>query len=343
MDRLLAQAAKPSIAPGKEKLLVRSLVLPTTKRRSPCSIRGSRRSNTSTCARTCPRRPASTRRRGRCTIEGEVNAPTTLTLDELKKMPPATITATLECAGNGRAFFDPPVAGIQWAKGRDRHCAVDGRAHGGRAEARRRQERRPLRHDERRRSPLGTMPDFIRQVPIEKAHAGRHAPRVRDERAADPGAARLPAARDRPRLGGRVFGEVAHQLRVLDKEFDGFWVATGYRYPTRRVAPGADGRSEGHGAAHRPRREVADHEAARRRRGAARQASTSPASPGPARSTSRASTCPRIPARPGSRHGSPASRRSTRGGDSSSPSTRRNPSRISSCRAPPTPMAARSR
>src|SRR4029078_13459390 len=26
---------------------------------------------------------------------------------------------------------------------------------------------------------------------------------------------------------------------VLDKEFDGFWVATGYRYPVRRVAPGS--------------------------------------------------------------------------------------------------------
>ena len=24
---------------------------------------------------------------------------------------------TLECAGNGRAFFDPAVAGIQWEKG----------------------------------------------------------------------------------------------------------------------------------------------------------------------------------------------------------------------------------
>ena len=28
-------------------------------------------------------------------------------------------------------------------------------------------------------------------------------------------------------------------LRVIDREFDGFWVATGYRYPTRTVAPGA--------------------------------------------------------------------------------------------------------
>jgi hypothetical protein len=28
-------------------------------------------------------------------------------------------------------------------------------------------------------------------------------------------------------------------LRVVDREFDGFWVATAYRYPVKRVAPGA--------------------------------------------------------------------------------------------------------
>src|SRR5262245_10885362 len=38
-------------------------------------------------------------------IGGEVNSPISLTLDEIKKLPAVTITATLECAGNGRAFF----------------------------------------------------------------------------------------------------------------------------------------------------------------------------------------------------------------------------------------------
>jgi sulfite dehydrogenase (cytochrome) subunit A len=51
------------------------------------------------------------------TIGGEVQNPITLTLDELKRAPKHAVTVTLECAGNGRAFFDPPVAGIQWEKG----------------------------------------------------------------------------------------------------------------------------------------------------------------------------------------------------------------------------------
>src|SRR5687768_10969161 len=50
-------------------------------------------------------------------IGGEVNAPITLSLDEIRKLPAVTITNTLECAGNGRAFFQPAVAGIQWEKG----------------------------------------------------------------------------------------------------------------------------------------------------------------------------------------------------------------------------------
>ena len=51
------------------------------------------------------------------TIDGEVDKPYTLTLDELKKFPKATVTVTLECAGNGRAFYEPAVPGIQWERG----------------------------------------------------------------------------------------------------------------------------------------------------------------------------------------------------------------------------------
>ena len=50
-------------------------------------------------------------------IGGEVNSPISLSLDELKSLPAVTVTVTLECAGNGRAFFEPALAGIQWEKG----------------------------------------------------------------------------------------------------------------------------------------------------------------------------------------------------------------------------------
>ncbi len=45
-------------------------------------------------------------------IDGEVPAPVTVRMADLRQMPSTTVTVTLECAGNGRAFFDPPVAGL---------------------------------------------------------------------------------------------------------------------------------------------------------------------------------------------------------------------------------------
>ena len=88
-----------------------------------------------------PMPPASTPRPGRCRSRAKSTRRRRSRLDELRKMPSATSRPSLECAGNGRAFFDPPVAGIQWGEGRGRQRAMDGRAHGRRAEARRRRSR----------------------------------------------------------------------------------------------------------------------------------------------------------------------------------------------------------
>jgi len=54
----------------------------------------------------------------RLTVEGELLRTVELSLDQLKRdYEVVTMTAVLECAGNGRAFFKPPVRGNQWARG----------------------------------------------------------------------------------------------------------------------------------------------------------------------------------------------------------------------------------
>src|SRR5206468_1424823 len=53
----------------------------------------------------------------RLTIGGEVEKPQTLNLTDLAKIEPHTVTNTLECAGNGRAFQQPHVPGVQWRRG----------------------------------------------------------------------------------------------------------------------------------------------------------------------------------------------------------------------------------
>jgi sulfite oxidase len=50
-------------------------------------------------------------------ITGEVARPMTLTMAELLKIEPRRVTNTLECAGNGRAFFEPRIAGVPWTRG----------------------------------------------------------------------------------------------------------------------------------------------------------------------------------------------------------------------------------
>ncbi|MEO1204817.1 MAG: sulfite oxidase [Pseudomonadota bacterium] len=52
------------------------------------------------------------------TVDGLVDNPMTLSIEDLKsKFEVVTMALTLECGGNGRAFFDPPARGNQWTYG----------------------------------------------------------------------------------------------------------------------------------------------------------------------------------------------------------------------------------
>ena len=53
----------------------------------------------------------------RLRIDGAVRNPFSLSYQELRDMPSETRVATLECAGNGRVFLVPQVAGAQWELG----------------------------------------------------------------------------------------------------------------------------------------------------------------------------------------------------------------------------------
>jgi DMSO/TMAO reductase YedYZ molybdopterin-dependent catalytic subunit/glyoxylase-like metal-dependent hydrolase (beta-lactamase superfamily II) len=53
----------------------------------------------------------------RLVVHGLVERPLQLSLRDLHQLRSHTLVATLECAGNGRATFDPPVEGEQWRFG----------------------------------------------------------------------------------------------------------------------------------------------------------------------------------------------------------------------------------
>ncbi len=62
----------------------------------------------------------------RLTVGGAVKQPLSLTADDLRRLPRRRLTATLECAGNGRSFMTPPVPGEQWRLGAVSTAAWDG-------------------------------------------------------------------------------------------------------------------------------------------------------------------------------------------------------------------------
>ncbi len=53
----------------------------------------------------------------RLTVKGLVKETLTLTLKELQEFEPVTVTAVLQCSGNGRAHHRPKVPGVQWERG----------------------------------------------------------------------------------------------------------------------------------------------------------------------------------------------------------------------------------
>lgn len=53
----------------------------------------------------------------RLKIEGSVEKPFALSYAELRQMESRTLAATLECAGNSRAFLTPPIQGVPWELG----------------------------------------------------------------------------------------------------------------------------------------------------------------------------------------------------------------------------------
>jgi DMSO/TMAO reductase YedYZ molybdopterin-dependent catalytic subunit len=53
----------------------------------------------------------------RLIVEGRVERQLQLSYDDLLRMPPRSLVALLECAGNGRQFLTPKTQGLQWEAG----------------------------------------------------------------------------------------------------------------------------------------------------------------------------------------------------------------------------------
>jgi DMSO/TMAO reductase YedYZ molybdopterin-dependent catalytic subunit len=172
-------------------------------------------------------------------VDGEVEKPLKLTLADLRRLPSTTAVVTLECAGNGRAFHDPPVAGVQWERGAVGTARWTGvrlrdvlRAAGLKPAA------RHLWLDGADRG-LGKAPDFVRNLPIDKALDPDTLLAYDMNGQVLPVAHGFPLRAVVPGWEGAYSIKWLTHLRAADREHEGAFVQGGYRYPRRPVVPGA--------------------------------------------------------------------------------------------------------
>lgn len=171
-------------------------------------------------------------------IDGRVDTPLTLNMEELKKLPRVELVGVLECAGNGRKFYEPRMAGAQWGFG----SVGNGRWAGVRL-------RDVLRRAGIQKSakeiccdgadvPLGKMPDFQRTITVEKAlHPDTMLAYEMNGRPL-PVEHGFPLRVIAPGWAGDSWVKWLQHIEVLDHEFDGFWMKTAYRHPVQAVPPG---------------------------------------------------------------------------------------------------------
>ena len=172
-------------------------------------------------------------------IDGEVERPMSWSLDELRAMPSVTLPVVLECAGNGRMLFDPPVSGTPWRMGAVSCCEWTGV---------------PLRHllDQ-----VGVRPsavytahfaddvgadergDFSRGIPIEKALDEHTLVAYALNGEPLPPLHGFPARLIVPGWIGSCSQKWLSRITLLDHVHDSRWMTgISYRMPTRLVAPG---------------------------------------------------------------------------------------------------------
>jgi sulfite oxidase len=229
--RAEAQTPPPAPVPGKEKLIVRSSrpvnlesrLADLTDYHTPESVLFVRNNYD-----TAPIDPA----QWALKIEGEVDNPLVLRLDDLRKLPVLSQDVTLECAGNGRSFHQPRASGIQWehgAVGNQRFTGV--RLADVLALAKLRPSARHVAFDGSDKPPTPQAPDFIRSVPRWKAMEEH------TMLAWDMGGKPIPHLHGGP-VRGIVPGFVGsasikwlERIMVLPDEFNGFYMKSNYTAP----------------------------------------------------------------------------------------------------------------
>jgi DMSO/TMAO reductase YedYZ molybdopterin-dependent catalytic subunit len=185
--------------------------------------------------------PPSLDRSRKVTVGGMVKAPLSLDVDALRSgFANTTVTAVLQCAGNGRALHAPRVPGVQWGHGAMGQATFTGvRLADVLAKAGADRAAGFVQISGADAPPKPTVPAFVRSIPMERALDPSTliawAMNGKDLDLAHGAPLRLVV----PGWAGDHWIKWLTHVTVQKEEASGFFMQTAYKYPTEPVSPGA--------------------------------------------------------------------------------------------------------
>jgi DMSO/TMAO reductase YedYZ molybdopterin-dependent catalytic subunit len=183
-------------------------------------------------------RPTIDANQWRLKIGGQVANALTLEMSDLKKLPRVEQVSVLECAGNGRGLYQPTVPGLQWRYGGVGNARWTGVRL---ADVLRKAGMQSTAKEilfNGADVPMGTMPDFVRTVPVAKAMHPDTLLAYEMNGEPIPISHGFPLRLIVPGWAGDSWVKWVTDIEARDREFDGFFMKTAYRRPVRTVAPG---------------------------------------------------------------------------------------------------------
>lgn len=168
----------------------------------------------------------------RLSVSGHVERPLSLSYDELQAMGPTSVVAVNQCSGNSRSLFSPRVPGVQWGSGAVGNARWTGVPLGALL------DRAGLRAGARSvtlrgldRPPIDGPPPFVKSLDVDRARDPDVLVAYAMNGAPLPMLNGFPLRLVVPGWFATYWVKALTEITVLDRDFDGYWMAKAYRVP----------------------------------------------------------------------------------------------------------------
>jgi DMSO/TMAO reductase YedYZ molybdopterin-dependent catalytic subunit len=173
----------------------------------------------------------------RLKVLGRVQSPLELSIDDLRRMEQRSLVAVNQCSGNSRGLFTPPVPGAQWRNGAMGNARWTGvRLRDLLARAGVRAGAVQVVFDGLDEGPLPSVPDYVKALDIDRAREPEVLVAIEMNGAPIPMLNGFPARLVVPGWYATYWIKALTEITVVDRPFEGFWMARAYRIPNNPAA-----------------------------------------------------------------------------------------------------------